>query len=426
MSTSITSRQSLPSTRPVTALRADPRTEAPQVMPSLVNRSKTSGSDATSTFVAASARPMTANQRAPSNKEQALARIDTLLNPEVHQDKGFRTVTHQGQSGREMSDAGMQRCQQMVHANASVERQALSELSAGDQRKYQEVKETLGQSANDGLQQLALQKLLFEGKLPGGKDFKDQGSTLDQLHRAATGEHADGIRSSELAGTLARELATPSSISQGKRGTCAPTALSIGLAENNPAEYARIVNGLASEQGKVELADGKTTLTRAADTSLSDDGSERSLSQRLLAPVFQEVTNGSENYNDRTNEGRGSQPQDVDQLNDAIYGRNMGFMSVGDGQRGRAMNLLDKQLSQGENVLVGLDWNEGKHKVLVTGTSEEKGKEYVDFINPWGEENRIERDVFAGRIDNINEGTRSADPSLDAVRVIMDTLKGLF
>ncbi|WNG15296.1 hypothetical protein [Cystobacter fuscus] len=347
--------------------------------------------------------------REPKTKEEALLRSDEVLNPKSEDVPGEGwTILRDGE---ELLDVHESRAaSKQVKDNLKLELQEIKKLSKSDREKYMEVRSTLGGGAASSMGLLALQKMLFQGRLPGAKDFKGEGTTLDHLARAASGkELAEGINRREFTHCLVRELATPSSINQGARRTCVPTALMIDLADKNPAEYARISNGLASKEGKVELADGKTTLERAQETSFTYDKSGRSLNQRIIAPALMEVANEDLDYDDRTGDGGGAYDTGTDKLNDAIHGKDMGYIEVGDTEKDRwvAMRMIDIQLKQGKNALVGMNYGGEGHEVLVTRTSREDGKDYVYFTNPWGRQERMPREAFAELIYSTHEGSRS-------------------
>ncbi|OJH41070.1 hypothetical protein [Cystobacter ferrugineus] len=353
----------------------------------------------------------------PKTKEEALRRADEVLNPRGFTQRGDDwVVQHDGEDPTSIDNTESHVAASHVKDNLKLEREELKKLSESDRKKYLEVRRSINEDPQRSTGLLALQKMLFQGKLPGGKDFKGEGTTLDHLADAASGKNlAEGVSRSEFTNTLVRELATPSSINQGGRGTCAPTALMIDVAENNPAEYARISTGLASKEGKVELADGKTTLVREKETSFQDDGTGRSLNQRIIIPALMEIANGNKDYTDDTGEGAGASARTLDRLNDAIHGKNMGYVDIKDSkQQKAAMDVIDAELKSGNNVLVGMIFAEpgeehARHKVLVTGTSavdqKEGMKEYIHFINPWGTEERMLREEFMARLRNMNEGT---------------------
>ncbi|WNG28784.1 hypothetical protein F0U62_35890 [Cystobacter fuscus] len=400
-------KQTEPNT--IVAKQGGPSPESPA--PTKPEAKQKVGHETTSTFEATAPTPGAPPKggKEPKNKEEALLRADEVLNPRSGEKRDDDwTVLNDGTDGKATGKKEEGIASAQVKANEKLEKEELAKLSEGDRKKYKEVKDAIGEYHDKGSEQLALQKMLFQGKLPGEKDLKGEGTTLDHLADAASGKDlAKGINRGDFVGTLVREMATPSSINQGSKGTCAPTALSIDLADKNPAEYARISKGLASKEGKVELADGKTTLEREKEASIKDDGSGRSINQRIMAPTLMEFSNGDGDYNDKTGEGAGATTDNLDKLNDAIHGKNMRHESFGDNDKDKALSVIDSELKRGNNVLTGMRFEEeGKqhsyHEVLVTGTSEENGKKYIHFTNPWGTEERMLREDFADRVFSAN------------------------
>lgn len=318
-----------------------------------------------------------------------------------------------------------------LEANKALEEQHLAKMSTEDRAKYESVKQTC-LDKNDPVAALALQKMLFEGKLTGGEDKKGEGTALDHLAKLADPktELAEGIDRGQLVTDLVQEMATPSSINQGPRGTCAPTTIAIQLAMDNPAEYARIAAGLASPEGTVELAGGQT-LTRE-DGTAADDGTGRSVSQRLMGSAFMELANGDRDYKNDTGDGAGAWSNDLDKLYEAVMGRSMSDKRLDtDEKRADAMDIIDTQLRAGASVPVALKWGDGYHKVLVTGTETIDGQEYVKYTNPWGREERLPREEFEKRLADISYDPRAqvvgwlgqkADAVKDAVKKGLEQL----
>ncbi|MDB5098178.1 MAG: hypothetical protein JWM80_2599 [Cyanobacteria bacterium RYN_339] len=106
-------------------------------------------------------------------------------------------------------------------------------------------------------------------------------ASLDALR---TQPLADGLDRQQLVAQVIQELADPSRIDQKSMNTCGATTAQILLARTHPEEYARLVAGLASPEGRVQLQDG-SWLARDASWSFAGDG-DRSLSSRLLQPAF--------------------------------------------------------------------------------------------------------------------------------------------
>lgn len=349
---------------------------------------------------------------APSSPAEkwALQQMEQLFEPtaSTFRENGSTVTTDaadvESPSNSKTGARGLQATGQL-RANERLEQQRLASLSPQQRAQYTAVREATYNTASNPVAALALQKLLFEGKLSGGKDLTGRGTVLDYLASAARGDRLDGrVDKNTFLTDLVQELATPSAINQGSRGTCAPTAMSINLALHHPAEYARIMGDLASPSGMVTLADGKTTLTREAETSFMPDGSGRALTQRLMAPVFMEASNGERAYNDLNDSGAGASATGLDVLHDAVYGRNMAHQELfTSAARDEAMARIDSELASGQNVLAGIWWNaDGGHQVLITGTEKLNGQDFIKFINPWGTEEQMLRSAFHSRLIGMN------------------------
>lgn len=322
-----------------------------------------------------------------------------------------------------------------LEANAPLEAAALGRLSPTARAQYEAVKARCLE-AKDPVAALALQKLVLSGRLPGDRDLAGGDTTLGHLSALADEATplAEGIDRGQLVTDLVQELATPSSIGQGQRGTCAPTTLAIQLALHEPAEYARIVAGLAGPSGEARLAGGQTVSREAG--SIEADTTNRAITQRLLGGALMELGNGDRDFVDDTGEGAGAWSDKLDVLYEALTGRPMSERRLTtDAQRAAAMGIVDTQLRAGVEVPVALSWGEGFHKVLVTGTTTIDGVEYVEYINPWGREERIPRADFQQRLADISYDPRAQVrgtvlEGLDVVKEgldrITDGMKGVF
>jgi hypothetical protein len=163
----------------------------------------------------------------------------------------------------------------------------------------------------------------------------------------------------------------------------------------------------------VTLAGGQT-LTRE-DGTAADDGTGRSVSQRLMGSAFMEFANGDRDYDNATGKGAGAWSDSLDVLYEALTGRTMEDQRLTtDEQRASAMATIDQQLRGGESVPVAVSWGDGYHKVLVTGTETVNGQEYIKYINPWGREERIPREDFEKRLADI-----SIDPRAQLVGTVL-------
>lgn len=294
-------------------------------------------------------------------------------------------------------------------ANAALEAAQLAGLNPEQQQQYQKVAGLL----TDSVARLSLQKQLFEGKLTGGPDLMGQDNVLSGLAKLADQPLAEGLERKDLMSDLVQELGNPASISQGDRGTCAATAVEVKLIHDNPAEYVRLVSGLASPEGQAELASGEM-LTRVPGTE-ADDGTDRSIPQRLMAPAFMDAADGELTY-DNANDlhsangealSRGLAPEEVDRLLESVYGEK--FKNIDEirtaKQRKAAWSVLQKASARGEEVLAGLTWSsDTRHKVVVTGVSGDN----VEYLNPVGRMERMNKDAFLSRLNNLNYASNIA------------------
>ncbi len=121
-------------------------------------------------------------------------------------------------------------------------------------------------------------------------------TTLDNLDKLASGPLSDefakeGVSRKQLLGSTIQEVGQPGQINQDSKGTCTVTSVSYALSQRNPAEYARLVQGLASPEGQVKLRNGDT-LDRNGTGIAPDTATDRSASERLLQSSLMDYGNG--------------------------------------------------------------------------------------------------------------------------------------
>lgn len=278
------------------------------------------------------------------------------------------------------------RLEQAIEADASRESEKLEKLPAAQREEYR----SLMKRVEDDLSQVrALQKLLVDGK------YDEKLSTeLTELSRQPL---ADGLDSATLVGHLLEELADPSCINQKNKNTCGAATAQILLAKQDPAEYTRLVAGLASPEGKVTLKNGDL-LVREPGTEQPDD-SKRTQSSRLLQPAFMEYANGGDDYDNakdvsETHSAKapytGLYAPQLDKLLEASTGAKFDTTLVKE-DPSDAMKKLTAAIEKGKIVPSLFNYPDvGGHFVNVTGVTKEK----VAFINPWGREEDMERKTF--------------------------------
>lgn len=298
--------------------------------------------------------------------------------------------------------------------NSRLEGDALMGLSPRDRERYQTVKASLleptpGKPDGDPVAALALQTMLLEGSLPGERAGGGRDTLLGGLAKLATQEVGAGIDRQQLLSDVVQEVASPMAINQSTKGTCVPTSIQMQLIQNNPAEYVRLVSGLASPAGEVTTAGGDVL---KVEPDALTDATGRSVSQRLLAPALMELGNGRADYDNADDKHTGGDPgsnelgltpSQADRVLESLYGRDFAFSSTGSAaEKAAGTQMVMDELAAGRSVLVGLDWIGGGHKVLVTGTETRDGQEYLTIMNPWGRQESILRSEFEERLRNVN------------------------
>lgn len=289
--------------------------------------------------------------------------------------------------------------------DAAQEAAYVAALPPDQQRQYQQIKQTLnGNSAAQA--QLAL--LVVDGK---AKQTDTQGKTLlDDLARITQGPMTNGLSSRQVLTDAIADVTDPSTIFQGYKGTCTATSIQSELAQREPAEYARLVAGLATGDGKVTLQDGKTVL----DSHQYYDGSQ-STSEGLLSPALEEAearhAGGHYNLKDDRIEFGGLNPfgfrnydgaaeSDVAAVESELFGGHYQNVSVGGGVFGIGSGMNPDEAMKfftgatpDRPVLVDIDPpGIGQHEVQVVGYDRTKNE--VTIRNPWGEVDTIPVDQF--------------------------------
>lgn len=312
--------------------------------------------------------------------------------------------------------------------NTALEKAALAKLSPQDATRYRSVAARVEQ-AGDQVARLALQKLLLAGDLPGAKDLQRGHTTLsafENLLTASFGAHATGglptetYRNRLLCDSI-QEIAQPASMAQRDRGTCAATVVEMKLAQEQPAEFLRLVTGLAGPNKGVTLANGETL-----DYVPRGGTESRSAVQQLMAPALMGHTaTGWTTYKDGQNDhfswlgfdvGSGLTAPEVDKLLEATFGKTYqytsGLESASSLDRSKAALDVVRRTGQGEWVLVGMRYSpagqeHSAHKLIATGfevRADEHGvqRSMMGLINPWGRREYIEYSEFVNRLRNTN------------------------
>ena len=285
-----------------------------------------------------------------------------------------------------------------------------------------------GVMANDRRARAALAALLESGKLTESRASADGKSLLETLDEASRRTAIPPLRMEKLLADVVQEVADPVSINQGTRFTCTAAATQILMAVSDPAEYARIVTGLASGDGMVRLRDGQD-IRREAQAELADD-SLRTDSSRLYQDAVMQLEVFSPDLDYRNplttppGEGQTTPPPlfrpdgvAVDPKQDAGFAIQPGVAKVLSALTGipheavhgrfyredrsayipnpEALKLIDRNLDAGKPLAVAINTSVAGHSsrqiVLVDKERGPDGHDGYLGINPWGMSHRFTR-----------------------------------
>lgn len=288
-----------------------------------------------------------------------------------------------------------------VQANLAKETSALSKLTETQQKQYQSIANALPTDDPDARQ--SLQNLLLSGRLPGGKDFKGSGDLMGNLSKMVDSPMQSDIAKDRgtLLGDMIQELDDPTCLAQKGKATCGATTTQILLAKENPAEYVRLMAGLASPNGSVELSNG-SSIKREPGTE-TDDGSNRTIGTRLMAPAFMEYASKALGY-DNAKDGNGVGDVRIagltngmeDTLLEAVLKRDYKTVVVGPMNKASSVTSeIAKKASENNPVPISMTYEGNElfssgHFLQVTSIKDGQ----VTMINPWGRVEQMSVDQF--------------------------------
>ena len=311
---------------------------------------------------------------------------------------------------------------QQLLGQQRAEVEAFSKLAPADQARVRELKAL---TRHDPHARLALQGLLTSGRLTQGRNHEGQ-NLLASLASLAKAPLAEGLSREAMLAETIQEVAHPGAISQHDKGTCAVASLQIMMATQNPAEYVRVVTGLARPAGQVTLAGGQT-LPRYPGAE-QDDGSQRTAGSRLWQASLMDFANGERTYDataDKTFDvGQGPESQagqyglqfaELDRAVDALAGRDVPLRLRPDkqGQAGdpaaqtawrEQVRGLMASLAKGQAATVSLEWGaadaagnvHGGHQLVATRF--DPIARTVTLQNPWGKTDTMSLAEFGQRL----------------------------
>jgi hypothetical protein len=219
------------------------------------------------------------------------------------------------------------------------------------------------------------------------------GTLLSSLQRIATGPldpqfAQTGVTRDSLLDSILQEVTEPGQINQGSRGTCAATSMQYMLCVQNPAEYARLMQGLLSPAGSVKLANGDD-LHRVTDSIAPDDNTTRSPSERIFQCAMMDYSDNAGIHEDYDNTDpsdihRGLSRYEQRRGLEGLFGRDFHLWGPGGYVHRDLIDVLKDGMPT--PTLADLYWKDsaGKdssHAVVVTRVENDR----VYFRNPQGE-----------------------------------------
>ena len=232
---------------------------------------------------------------------------------------------------------------------------------------------------------------------------KDKTGTtlLENLHAIAREPLASefatqGISRASLLSSVMEEAGQPGQVNQSDHGTCTVTSMQYMLTSANPAEYVRILRGLTSPAGGVQLRGG-AQINRDAGSVAPDSATDRSATERIFQSAMMEYANGSHDYNNTTDRNTGNDKilgifnnyknysglysDQEERAIEALFGRDFFPFKGLNPFRNDGQEIREQlQARNHQQTLVDLKWGNGGHAVVVEKI--ENGRVY--FRNPWG------------------------------------------
>lgn len=315
-----------------------------------------------------------------------------------------------------------QRAATLSQAAAKLEQEALAKWDSIRDLRYTQVRELI---ADDPMAKLAWQTLLITGKLDKTAEPAHDGKPLyDHIVALSRQPLAPGLDRKTLLADLIQEIAEPACIAQHMRSTRTVTSAQIMLAADRPAEYARIVAGLAGP-GAVATLGGGVLVRDDADPAKCG----RTQSSALFQAACMELGNGEFDYDDAKDQSgpastvikgyaRGLGPEEVPIVLEALTGSKWlfaksdtsgqgGLMAWGS-QEGAAppavtLAAIKAITAKQRPVVAAVTWADdlkdpraplSGHALLVTGVRE--GRVY--YCNPYGAEESMSEADFLARV----------------------------
>lgn len=132
---------------------------------------------------------------------------------------------------------------------------AFDKLTTGERQEFVHVRDRLA----DADARQALDDGLARGKFTGQPKDAEGKTVLQRLDQLSRQEVVSPLTTQGVLGDVVKDIANPERIDQGPNRTCATTSAQYLTADQDPAEYGRLIGGLASKDGSVKMrGDGGT------------------------------------------------------------------------------------------------------------------------------------------------------------------------
>jgi hypothetical protein len=318
-----------------------------------------------------------------------------------------RTVYDDPSDVNHPTPAEVESAKKANEANAAKVAEAVAKLSPEEKKQYEAVS---AQTVGRPTAQLALEAMLLDGRLTQGKDLKGGGSALKHLATLSAQPLAKDVDRRTLVSEVIGELENPVRINQHGVGTCGATTAQILLIRQNPAEYVRLMTGLASPAGKAEMAGGDT-IERVEDWNDDSDvnwGGARTMASRIFQPAvmtYGEPLPGDRYDNSEDRNKWGPIPlfsglMSLGGICEQLTGKSYDSTMMLHWNRDSAWNDMKSALKNGP-VPAAVRWNTsgsaGGHFVQIDKV--ENGKVYI--TNPWGQREHFSEEEFKSHVTTL-------------------------
>jgi hypothetical protein len=172
----------------------------------------------------------------------------------VFQTPELRKVMPKEEEPEHDGDKDQEQPEMAQDANETQERQKANELGEAARLQYEMLATLL---SSDAEARAGLQALLLEGFLPGTDLDAEEHDLLYNLAALAEMPLEPTIERKKIVADVVADLAAPDDLAAAAASVSPLAQLVCALAATRKAEYARLIRGLASLDGAVNLANGK-------------------------------------------------------------------------------------------------------------------------------------------------------------------------